>query len=302
MRSLVTAALGLAFALPVATGCAYEEPSDDATLEIPLVQVGNDGLLYRLQGRFDITRPDGSVFAVTTGDEPELALTLDPGLHTVELADGWSLARQGSDQVYRTVPAILGSINPTVIRVVPNRSVGIGFQFFVRETTGTLSISFGVTPAPHQLSAGLRFNAGTGVFAEYAGQRVDLQLYFDQAVQTLVAEADGSLARRYETGLNALEIYNDNLGLVAPVAAAFTGGWLELTTRIKPDGVGEFQASYWANDGSTLTFAPSTDAAVEAGPDGYPADAFFYATGSAVELTTADGTVSGPLTSIRYFQ
>lgn len=304
MRSTALVATIALAVSPLAAGCAFEEAPDEASLEIPLVQPGPDGALYRLRGSFEVERPDASRFTVDANvDAPTLTLTLNPGIHWVRLEDGWTLQRSTDGGMsYAAVSATLGSGNPAGVRVVPNRAVSVGFQFFVRETTGTLSIRFGVSPAPRQLSGGIAFTEGTGAFAAYVDRRVDIQIYFDDALQTVTTEADGSRARVYETGLNALEIYNDPVGELATLASGFAGGYLQHTIRIKPDGTHQFEGRYDGSSGLALTFSPSTSGLVTVDESGFPADAFFYGSGSTVELVGGDGTLTGFLVSIRHFQ
>jgi hypothetical protein len=303
--SALVAALGLALALPTA-GCAFEEPAESASVEVPLVQAGPDGSLFRLRASFEVTAPDGNSTTYEGPlNEPSLVLDLNPGIHTVTLLDGWVLERSFNNGAsYQTAPAILASANPTGIRVVPNRQVEINFEFFVRETTGTMNIKFGVDTQPRQLSGGFRFVEGTGAFASItSATRVDVQIYFNDATQTLGTETDGSRTRVYDTVHSAVEIFNDTTGIIAPAFTGFAGGYLSFTTRAKPDGTTQFQAEYFANDGAVLKIEPSTDAQIPVGTDGAPADQFFYAGGSQVVLTTAAGdTLRGTLQSIRHFQ
>jgi hypothetical protein len=236
-------------------------------------------------------------------NEPTLVLDLNPGIHSVRLLEGWVLERSfNNGAFYDPAPALLASANPTGIRVVPNRQVEINFEFFVRETTGTMTVRFGVDTQPRHLSGGLQFTEGTGPFAAITNTVVDIQIYFNDAIQTLVTEADGSRTRAYDTAHNAVEIFNDTSDLVVPAFTGFAGGYLSFTTRIKPDGTDEFEGRYDGADGSLLTFSPSADAQIPVGTDGAPADAFFYAGGSQVVLTTPSGdTLRGRLVSIRHF-
>src|SRR6266545_480791 len=120
-RSLVLASvviLGLAFA----AGCAEVASPVVTGIEIPLIQPGAGDTVYRLTATFEIRRPDGT-FLTVDGGGPDAAVTveLDPGFHQLRVMDGWTLERSlDAGTTFAAVDAILGSPNPTFVRVIPN--------------------------------------------------------------------------------------------------------------------------------------------------------------------------------------
>lgn len=307
---------GLLIAAAVSTAaCATEDrPVDAASVQIPLIQPGPDGSMFRLRGAsFEVTRfADGFTFtADAPDDDASLLLDLEAGIHEVRLLDGWILEQAiAGAGTFEPVPATLASLNPIGIRVVPNRQIGLSFRFFVIRSTGTLEVDFGVNTQPRQLSGGIRWQSGTGDLAVYANTSTDYQIYFEPWAQERINEDGGVRARKIYSSVNALAFYNDGPGLLGPIAETFAGGWVDLTLRVKPDpvqvdGIDEFEGSYsssYFND-YELRFSPSIDAEVARDADGYPADGYFYAHGSTVELLEGNTVVlTGFLSSLRHFQ
>jgi hypothetical protein len=299
-------ALAMALLLS-AFGCAGEEPEGEptATLEIPLVRTGPDGVSYRLNASFEVTGPTETFVVDGNIDEPSVVLELVPGVHQVLLLDGWTLEQSSGGGGYFEANAILASVNPTAIRVVPNRSVSVGFTFFVINELGMLTIDFGVNTAPRQLSGGIAFTEGTQEFIDYSlGAVVDTQIFFEATNQDLVTEEDGSRTRVVSPQAVALRFYNDPFGALAPVAETFNGGFLTFTTRVRPDATQEFEMDWFSLDGQyelTMGVGPNTILTV-IDEDGFPGDAFFFSNGNVVELRRFDEIVlRGTLISIRHF-
>ena len=303
--SSILSALALASCL--AAGCVAT-PSDasETAITLPLVQPGPSGTVYRLSASFDITAPDGSVRHLdATGDDPSVVVTVVPGINTVHLLDGWALSRSSDGATFTPAPAVLASLNPVNLRIAPNRQVSFAFDFIVRDATTELRLTFGVSEQPRQLFGGILFDQGTGDFAGYAGQRADMAVYFDAPGQQLTIESDGTHARESFTGLAALEFFNDTRGQLAPLAATFSGGQLDFTTRIHPDQTADFSGSYQALNPPfpAIAFDPSALLLFSSDADGFPADQGFLAVSVPISFTLNGETVlHGRMTSLREIQ
>jgi hypothetical protein len=305
-----TAVILLALLLPPA-GCSHPGAAE-ATLsdvQIALVQAGDDGALYRLaQASFDIYNAERELlFTVdANSDEPSVTVTLNPGIHYVQLNDGWLLERSDDGGVtYVDEAAVLASLNPAGIRVVPNREVSVSFTFLVRRVTGDLAIGFGASEELRQLSGGVMQLQGTGDYAVYDGLAVTYQIYYQPAAQRTEIETDGSRIRVVESYTSALEIFDDAPGLFSAIARRFSGGALTFLLRARPDGAQEFELQYAGGRGLEvveLTFGVSQNALFELDAEGFPADGFFYADLSDFLLMDSGAEVlRGTMQSVRHF-
>ena len=314
--SIFTAAL-LAVSAPLAAGCATnaEEPVT-GQLVLPLVQSGPHGELFRLShATFDIFGNDGSFQSVDGGTaQNAVAVSLAPGVFTVQLEDGWVLEKSldgGSN--FLPVSALLGSPNPSGLRVLANQPVILEYDFLVRNIDGTLMIKLGVVTEPRELAGGILVNDATGGLADYAldaNRRLDFAIFFKLASLKSEALADGTKQHIYTAGPSgtpgplppdgsavAAEFYNDQLGILSgQIAADLQAAFLQYTVAAKLDGSFEFSGS--VQGFSEIDFGPSAIDAVTAPTldgDGFPKDEFFYDSGSPFTLTSSLGTMSGVL-------
>ncbi len=289
----------------LASGCATTPDQELGTVEIPLQQRGPDGALYHLSATFQVSGPGGSQVVDGNGDSPSVTLSLPPGITTVELLAGWTLARSFDEgATFTPVSALLGTQNPFTLRVLANFSDTVVFQFLVRDPAGQVTISFGVTVQPRGLLGGMIINAGTGAFAGYAGRRLDYAIFHNLAEVEHVNLADGSKDLVFHAGASATEFFNDPLGLLAgAIGPSLTGALLNYDIAARPDGTqvltGELDG---LNDPfATLTFGPYTfqfgNLPLDA--DGFPTDVFFQESPVLFTLTaffpTGDATISGEL-------
>src|SRR5689334_15685150 len=123
-------------AVPLVGACdAPAEPAaSTGSLSLPLVQSGTDGSLYELaNASFEITAADGVHVLDGSAGSPTVSIVLPPGLATVQLLDGWELRRTLPGQsISEPVSALLGTANPTALRVLANQSSTVSFGFIVR--------------------------------------------------------------------------------------------------------------------------------------------------------------------------
>jgi hypothetical protein len=82
---------------------------------------------------------------------------------------------------------------------------------------------------------------------------VDVPFFFEATSQDLVTEEDGSKARVVNSEATPLRFYNDDLGLVGPLAEAFNGGFLGFTTRVQPEGT----PPWWRSGASRTSSCPA---------------------------------------------
>src|SRR5450432_1906487 len=161
------ATLSFAALAPLAGCVTHADDSATGSIELPLSQTGPDGALYQLSANFDFTGPDGVTQTIDgTAFAPSVTVAEPPGIATVRLDDGWTLEKStDGGATYQPVSAILGSANPAGLRVLASEPVQIEFDFLVRSTTGDVTITFGVTATPRELSGGWIINTATGDLA-----------------------------------------------------------------------------------------------------------------------------------------
>lgn len=320
--SLAAAAL-LAVAAPLAQGCAAAEAPDDegstGELVMPLLQPGTHGELFHLgNATFDVTDVHGALSTVDgSGNQNAVTLPLPAGLASITLRDGWTLERSlDNGATYQPVSALLGSVNPTTLRVLANQPAIVQYSFLVRDTNGTLRVTLGVVPDPRELAGGVVISTATDGLAGYTqpgNGRMDFAIFFQLAKLESVTLPDGTKQRVYSAGIVfggvagpnppadtpvATEFYNDALGIMAgPIARDLTAGFLTYTVAAKPDG--SFELSGEIDGGTTsIVFAPSAIDAVTSPTldgNGFPNDMFFYDSGVPFTMTSAQGTMSGTL-------
>lgn len=309
--------LAAALAPACATSPAAQD-GDTGQLVLPLLQAGSHGELFRLSNAiFDITDVNGAATTLDgSGNQTELDVDLPPGIASVTLRDGWRLEESldgGSN--YVPVDALLGTPSTASLRVLANQPAIVEFGFLIRQTTGTLEVTLGVVPDPRELAGGLVVSSATGAFASYAlpgNTQLDFAIYFQLARLQSVTLADGTKQHIYTAGIVngvpgpnppldtalAMELYNDRVGSLASALSNPFGSSLSYTVSAKPDGTFELSGQF-SND-AVLTFGPSQIDPVSSpslDADGFPADGFFYDSGSPFTLTsgTGDGTISGTL-------
>lgn len=308
--ALVTAAL--------AAGCATDAGQGGAetgTVVLPLTQAGPRGEIYRLSNAVldltsSATRQTQTVSASPA--DPTLTVPLAPGLVTVFLRDGWQLEKStDGGSIFQPVSALLGSLNPSGVRVLAAQPAFLRFDFLVRDSNGTLNISLGVIPKPRELAGGYIIQTATGEFADYAigrNGRLDFAVFFQ--LTTLVSQTlpDGTKQHVYtafsaggslgpnpqDAGAVAAEFYNDPIGTMAgPVAQDMTGGSLTYTVAAKPDGKIEMTGQL-AGGATIIDFGPSV---IEVPPgldaDGFPRDEFFYDSETPFTQSSDQGQLTG---------
>jgi hypothetical protein len=283
--SVLRLALSLAACALAATGCATASDSGSdgevGTVVIPLQQTGVDGALYHLSAQFQIDGPSGTQIVDATGGDPSVTLALPPGFNNISVLDGWTLERSvDGGASFTPVSAVLGTPNPSLVRVLANFSSTVVFEFIVRQATGLVTISFGVTLHPRELAGGMVITAGTGDFAPYApAVRPDYAFYHDASVERLTLP-DGTKRLQLSSGAFAGEFFNDTVGLLTgTIGPSFTGGFAQYHFDAKPDGTQEIAGEI---DGANtpfpvMTFGPFTlvFTVLPLDTDGFPTDIFF---------------------------
>ena len=281
--SVLRLALSLAACALAAAGCATASDSgggaEVGTVVIPLQQTGIDGALYHLSAQFQIDGPAGTQIVDASGGDPSVTVILPPGLSTITLLDGWTLERSlDGGASFTPVSAVLGTVNPSAVRVLANFSDTVVFQFIVRQATGSITISFGVTLHPRELAGGKIITSATGDFAPYTTVRPDYAFYHDAFVERLTLP-DGTKRLQFSSGAFAGEFFNDTGGLLtAPIGPSYTGGCTQYHFDAKPDGTQEIGGEI---DGANtpfpvMTFGPFTlvFTRLPLDPDGFPIDVF----------------------------
>lgn len=280
-------------AIAAAVGCASsdtpaptEGPAEPTgTLQLPLTQAGPDGTLYHLSGSFSINSQNGITAVDATGNTPTVTVALPPGLISIQLLDGWTLA-QSTDggATFTPVDALLGTSNPSSQRILANQPLTVGFTFLVRTTVGQLTIGFGVDTSPRELAGGIvvdndPLNA-TGAYVSYAHARMDFANYYTLAGTQDLTQVDGSKDRTFFSDAMAMEFFNDGLGLLRDqVGPAMAGGFLQYTVSVKPDGsqvlTGEIDS--FGEPFTTILLGPTTlTNPVPVDANGFATDAFIF--------------------------
>ena len=315
------AAAVLAIAASFLQGCAADNPGDQEStgqLVVALSQPGPHGEIFHLDNAtFDITLfPEGTTTTVVGGTDAQLTTgPLRPGLVLIQLRDGWTLEKStDGGATFQPVPALLGSLNPSVVRVLANQPAFVEFTFLVREPNGTLQISLGVVTEPRELAGAFIVQTATGDLANYAvglNSRMDFAVFFQLTSLESVALDDGTKQRVYTAfsqggsfgpipqapGAVAAEFYNDRIGtLSGPIATELTGGFLTYTVAAKPDGTVELSGSL-SGGATDIEFGPDAiDAVIPTiGPDGFPDDVFFYDSEVPFTQSSFQGTLTGIL-------
>jgi len=297
--------------------CAAD-PSETGQLFVQLTQPGPHGEVYHLaNATFDILHLEsGATTAVdASGPDAELDVSLPPGLVNVSLRDGWSLEKSTDGGAsFQPVSALLGSANPSTVRILANQLAFMQFAFLIRQTNGTLGISLGVVTNPRELAGGIRVDTATDELAPYAvgaARSFDFGWFFNLFSLESVTLADGTKQHVYTafgqqgslgpaplpTAALGVEFYNDSVGTQAgPIARELIGGFLTYTVAAKPDGTVELSGSLLGG-ATDIEFGPGTITAVipTIGADGFPNDEFFYDSEIAFTQSSLQGTMTGIL-------
>ncbi|HEU4727936.1 MAG TPA: hypothetical protein VFT22_08615 [Kofleriaceae bacterium] len=280
--SMFLSSIALA-AVAAGAGClgTSDAPAEDQPLtsgiQIPLVQQIN-GAQYRLDAQFQITNPDGTTQIVDgTGNDSSVTVQVSPGIVGIRILDGWTLSRStDGGMTFTKVEAVLGTMTQVNLVVLPNQVATWQFDFILRETGVELHITFGVVERPHQLTGLLFVSEGFGRFAPYRFTELTFAIYFDAFSFTTI-EADGTHTREYFSSTTSLEFFGDTLGQLTPLAADFSGGFLDYKVRLHPDGTQDSSGNLQAFGGSSpeiLFDVGQTSGSVD--QDGFPADAPFF--------------------------
>ena len=281
IRHSCLAALSLAVLVPLATACATDDAVDNGTLELPLQQAGPDGAIYQLVGTVELDGPAETTRLDVTGTAPTVTISVPPGLFDVKLLDGWTLQRSlDGGGSYQPAPAILGTPNPTTVRILGNQPTKVSFQFLIRDPNGNLTVNFGVTTEPRELAGGMIIDAATGDYAAYANQRLDYAIYYDLAQTFRSTAADGSRDLGYIAGFVGVEFFNDSIGLLSgQVGPAMDGGALALHIGVTPTGDQVLSGALDSANApfTTLLFGPhSLPDRLPLDADGFPIDGFIF--------------------------
>jgi hypothetical protein len=309
---------------PLVQGCATAAPADAPDDELPtgelvlqLVQPGPHGEIFHLNNAiFDVTSASGALTTVDgSGFEPQITLSIEPGIASIQLRDGWTLERSVDGGVtFTPVSALLGSLNPNIVRVLANQPSFVGFDFLVRNSNGTLAITLGIVAAPRELAGGFIVNTATDDLADYALQAnrlMDFAVFFNLASLESVTLEDGTRQRTYTafgqqgslgpipmpTQALAAEFYNDHLGtLSGPIATELAAGFLTYTVAARPDGTIELSGQLLGG-ATQIDFGPHAIDAIlpTLDADGFPNDEFFYDSTLPFTQTSFQGTLAGVL-------
>jgi hypothetical protein len=326
-NKFISRSVVLAFAIVFTQGCVAggggsKGGSDDASdpttgqLVFSLRQSGPHGELFQLVGaEFEITDATGGLtFVDSFNDVPSVSASVPPGIATIDLLDGWSLLKSTDGGVtFQPVPALLGTLNPQTQRVLANTPIIVSYDFIVRDPNGTVQITLGVNAQPRELVGGVVVQSGTGDLAAYAtsNRTLDFAFYFGLATLESVTLADGTKEHIYTAGqltniaspiptINtpvAADFFNDHIGTLAgPIAADLAGGFLQYAVSAKPDGTVQLSGQY-SGQTTFITFGPSPILLniPAPGPDGFPADQFFYDPEIPFTATALQGTLTGVL-------
>jgi hypothetical protein len=295
--SFVTA-LALAVA-PLGVGCMSSDHSDHdvGTLDIPLQQAGGGGSIYHLAASFDITGPAGTQTVDGNTFDPSVSVTLPPGITRIKLDDGWTLTKSTDGGVsFQPVSALLATQNPQTIRVLADFAQTVEFDFIVRDASGTVNVTFGVTEHPRKLEGGIVVESATNTYAPYASLpgSMDFAIYFKAAPVDHQTLPDGTKQNVISSTQVVVEYFNDKPGVLTSQASEFTGGFLGYHVAAKPDGTQEASGELDSVFGDiALKFGPRTlEAPAPLGADGFPTDQFFYESQMPFTqtLTEDDGT------------
>jgi hypothetical protein len=318
------AAAALAAAFPLAEGCVTQGAADPAgqdgptgELVLSLTQSGPHGEIYQLtNATFDITLVDTGAVTTLDGNGPTLSVSLPPGRISVRLHDGWILEKSvDNGATFQPVSALLGSLNPSGARILANQPEFLRFDFLIRQTSGSLQISFGVVTDPRELAGGFVVQSATSSLAGYAvppNTQLDFGVFFQLTSVESAELADGTKQVTYtafsnggsfgpipqQPGAVAAEFYNDHIGTLAgPIAADMTGAFLTYTVAARPDGTIQLSGQLIGAT-SNLQFGPNAIDVILPSLDasGFPNDVFFYDSTAPFTLTTDSfGSASGLL-------
>lgn len=312
------AAAALLAAVPLAQGCATDpgpgESPDTGELVMQLVQPGPHGDIFHLRdATFDITDGTGRTTTVTdSGLGAQVRVTLPPGIASVQLRDGWTLERStDGGTTFQPVGALLGSLNPNVVRVLANSLVFVEFDFVIRNATGTLALTLGIIDNPRELAGGMLIQSATDGLAAYAtsNRALDFGVFFnllslerttlDDGTHQLVYTAFGQQGSFGPVPLPAqavaAEFYNDRLGILSgPIKNDLVGAFLTYTVAARPDGSVELSGQL-SGLTTVIDFGPNAiDVAVPTlDGDGFPNDEFWYDSTLPFTMTAEQGTASG---------
>lgn len=293
MFSLARPLAGLRFALVLGAlvlggaGCmasagdeAAEADERDAQLGelvLPLLEVGQDGTIYRLRDAvFEVTAADGAQHLLDGNiDAGEVATKLAPGLTTLRLRDGWRLERSTDEgATFEAVGALCTLPDPTYLRILPGATERLRVDFLLRDPRGTFAVVFHVAKPNYMLGASLYIEEGTGVFAAYPGRVVELATYFQTFGAERRDEEDGGKSLFYRGHNTVTELFNDELGAFADHAAQqLILGSLQLRVTARPDGSFQMGSTYTGYYAATMTIEPATAYAYDGvDAEGYPRD------------------------------
>jgi hypothetical protein len=306
-------------AMPLAQGCATDRTlGEDNTGELvmQLVQPGPHGELFHLaSATFDIVDATGHTTTVTdSGFGAQVRVTLPPGIASVQLRDGWTLEKStDGGSTFQPVGALLGSLNPNVVRVLANSLAFVEFDFVIRSATGTLALTLGIIDNPRELAGGILIQTATDGLAPYVtmNRAFDFGVFFnllslerttlDDGTKQLVYTAFGQQGSFGPVPLPAqavaADFFNDRLGIFSgPLKTDLVGAFLTYTVAAKADGTFELSGTL-SGLTTVFTFGPNAiDVSIPTlDADGFPNDQFWYDSTTPFTLTATQGTATGLL-------
>jgi hypothetical protein len=317
-RATLSLLATLLLAMPFAPGCATapgdgEEP-DTGELLLQLVQPGPHGEIYHLtNATFEIVDGTGKTTTVTdSGIGAQVRVSLPPGIASITLRDGWTMEKStDGGSTFTPVGALLGSLNPNIVRVLANNLVFVEFDFLIRETNGTLALTLGIIANPRELGGGILIQSATDGLAQYAvsNRALDFGVFFnllslerqtlDDGTKQLVYTAFGQQGSFGPVPLPAqavaAEFYNDRLGILSgPIKTDLVGAFLTYTVAARPDGTVQLTGTL-AGLFNDFEFGPNAiDVVIPTlDADGFPNDQFWYDSTLPFTLTSDQGTASG---------
>jgi hypothetical protein len=264
MRS-VAVCLSAVLALGSVMGCAVANQPDAEEvghLQLPLIsRMGST--VFRLSAQFVITNvTSGAVQTIDgSGDAAVLQVPLAPGLYTVMIADGFSLARSIDGGPFEPVIALLGSAQTVDAVIQANDTSLLSFLFLIGDeppVSAVLRIIFGVVPQEGQLVGMMSFESASSLFEPYL-RREPLRFVAPFGLAGQVTLSDPPTNAFFSSAIN-FGVASDPVGVVTSIARGLTGGTLTFQIETQPDDSQRFQLVY-----TSVAGAPFTQLTVETG-------------------------------------
>jgi hypothetical protein len=304
-RSFLAVFLALA---PLAAGCATDMPEmpdevpGEATIEIPLQQIGNDGALYRLRAVFTISNDQVIEFLDGTGEETSVKAIVPNGPNRVRLLDGFMLQRSfDNGATFAPVDAVLGSPNPVFVDAMPGINT-VQFDFIVRTPTTIISISFGVDARATEISGTLFITDATGFYEPYERSSIPYRAFYSARRLAVGTDLEtGDVFCSYISSRFAIEYIFDDIGLLQAIGPELAGSTLRYELRQPADllGVQRLGGMSIERSGNLIAFEPAGITLIPKDADGCPTDPALVGLETSLPFTQTTqlgeevGTISG---------